>query len=268
MLSGVSIWPSSSTSWSLATGEPVSPSDARFMDPEDWADLETCLETIIPTYERVNRAMSLGQVNRWRRAVWRNIRPGETVVELGSGPGQFAAGIPATTRYLVDPLPAMQKAARTLLADTATNGAHPVHHVVGTGENVPLRNGVADHVVCAYSFRDFLDKAAGLEEMFRILRPGGRLWILDVHKHERGPLAPLVRLHVRHVVPRLGRLLTPREVRAGWRGDPYAAFARTYDAFGTPDVYERMATSAGFVEVGTRALTLGGAMLLSGRRPA
>lgn len=250
----------------------VSPSDARFMDPKDWHDLERLLETIIPTYERVNRAMSLGQVGRWRKTIWREMRPGETVVELGSGPGQFAAGVPGTTRYLVDPLPAMQRAARTLLAPSTNgrgrpDGDLPVHHIVGVGEQVPLRSGIADHVVCAFSFRDFLDKAAGLAEMLRLLRPGGRLWILDVHKHERGPLAPLVRFHVHQVVPRLGRMLTPRQVRSTWQGDPYRAFAATYDAFGTPGVYAALAASAGFTDVTTRALSLGGAMLLSARRP-
>jgi len=235
------------------------------MDPDDWRDLETCLETIIPTYERVNRAMSLGQVGRWRRTVWRHVAPGETVVELGSGPGQFAAGIPHAVRYLVDPLPAMQHAARTLLGNNGAAG--PFHQLVATGEHVPLAGGIADHVVCAFSFRDFLDKRAGLTEMWRLLRPGGRMWILDVCKHERGLLAPLVRTHVRHVVPRLGRMLTPRAVRRRWRGDPYRAFARTYDAFGTPQTYAALAAEVGFVDVSVKVLTLGGAMLLSGRRP-
>lgn len=239
------------------------PSDARFMDPADWHDLETCLATIIPTYERVNRAMSLGQVGRWRRQIQRHVRPGDVVVELGSGPGQFAAGIPTAKRYLVDPLPAMQQAARSLL-DGDGGG---VHQVVATGEHVPLASGIADHVVCAFSFRDFLDKEQGLREMWRILRPGGRLWILDVYKHTRGLLAPLVRFHVRHVVPRLGRSLTPRSVKRSWRGDPYVAFARTYEAFGSPEAYRQMAEAVGFQDVTVRALSLGGAMLLSARRP-
>lgn len=237
------------------------------MDPDDWHDLERLLATIIPTYERVNRAMSLGQVGRWRQAVWRQVSEGESVVELGSGPGQFARGLPGTTRYLVDPLPAMQVAARGLLQGGGPSAATGVHHIVGTGEQVPLQNGLVDHVVCAFSFRDFLDKEAGLREMFRLLRPGGRFWILDVYKHARGPLAPLVRFHVHQVVPRLGRLLTPRDVRRSWTGDPYRAFAATYDAFGSPSFYAEMARRVGFEGVRSQSLTLGGAMLLSGRRP-
>lgn len=238
----------------------MSPSDARFMDPEDWRSLETCLETIIPTYERVNRAMSLGQVGRWRKQIQQHVKPGETVVELGSGPGQFAAGIPHATRILIDPLVAMQHAAKEWLGEkTAT-------HLVATGESVPIRSGIADHVVCAFSFRDFLDKQAGLQEMLRLLKPNGRLWILDVRHPERGPMVPLVRFHVHHIVPRLGRALTPRSIRRDWRGDPYVAFARTYDAFGPPAFYEKLAREVGFVNVGSRALTLGGAMLLTGER--
>lgn len=247
----------------------MSPSDARFMDPDDWRSLEVCLETIIPTYERVNRAMSLGQVGRWRRHIQRHVAPGETVVELGSGPGQFAAGIPHARRILVDPLPAMHKAARELLAQRNGDGANDgaVDLAVGAGEAVPLEDGVADHVVCAFSFRDFLDKQAGLAEMYRLLRPGGRMWVLDVRRPPRQPMAGLVRFHVHHVVPRIGRLLTPRAVRAKWRGDPYVAFARTYDAFGTPSFYVDLARAVGFADVSVKTLTLGGAMLLQGHRP-
>lgn len=240
-------------------------SDARFMDRSDWEDLETCLATIIPTYERVNRAMSLGQVARWRAHVQKHIRPGDTVVELGSGPGQFAAGVPEARLLLVDPLAAMQQAARRTL-DAEDAGAGPRLHALGTGEHVPVRDGVADHVVCAFSFRDFLDKRAGLAEMHRVLRPGGRFWILDVRKPEGGPLAPLVRFHVRHVVPVLARAITPRDVKAGWKGDPYTAFARTYDAFGTPSTYAAFAEEVGFEDVTVDTLSLGGAMVLHGRR--
>lgn len=229
------------------------------MDPADWRDLEVCLETIIPTYERVNRAMSLGQVGRWRKAIQRHVRPGETVVELGSGPGQFAAGIPQARRILVDPLPAMQQAARALL------GGAGASFVVGVAESVPLADGVADHVVCAFSFRDFLDKERGLAEMRRLLKPGGRMWILDVRHAEKGPMRALVRFHVRRVVPLVARMLTPREVRARWRGDPYQAFARTVEAFGSPRLYRDMASRVGFGDVRVRALSLGGAMLLTAR---
>ncbi|MBW3583304.1 MAG: class I SAM-dependent methyltransferase [Euryarchaeota archaeon] len=238
----------------------MTPSDARSMDPADWKALEECLTTIIPTYERVNRAMSLGQVGRWRRAVQRHVAPGETVVELGSGPGQFAAGLPYARVLLVDPLVPMQQAARARL------DGQDAAFVVATGEHVPFRSGIADHVVCAFSFRDFLDKRAGLAEMHRLLRPGGRFWVLDVHKAERGPLKPLVHFHVHRVVPPLARLITPRAVRRRWTDDPYAAFARTYDAFGTPGTYREMAESVGFTEVSHRLLSLGGAMLLSGRK--
>ncbi len=250
------------------------PSDARFMDREDWQDLETCLATIIPTYERVNKAMSLGQVGRWRDHVQRHIQAGETVIELGSGPGQFAAGIPQARRILIDPLLPMQQAARDLLSaeadSTGSNGSAPASttfaQALGTGEHVPLRGAIADHIVCAFSFRDFLDKRAGLDEMHRLLRSGGRFWILDVRKPPSWPMNALVGAHVRHVVPRLARAITPREVKRGWKGDPYEAFAKTYDAFGTPSVYADLAKDAGFVDVETRSLALGGAMLLTGRK--
>jgi len=235
------------------------PREALGIDRAEWDRLALALEDAIPAYERMNRLMSLGQVGAWRRFAAAKANRGEAVVEVGSGPGVFAAllaerGVGSTV--LVDPLPAMHRAAR---------GRAPGASFVGAiAERLPLASGSVDRAFCLFSFRDFLDKRQGLRELRRVLRPGGWLHVLEPVKG-RGLKQALVDLHVNVAVPLLASLVVPRRVRRGWRGNPYRAFAKTYRDFGTPEFYAALMREEGFRDVKFERLSLGGAALWSGR---
>jgi ubiquinone/menaquinone biosynthesis C-methylase UbiE len=103
--------------------------------------------------------------------------------------------------------------------------------------------------------------------MLRVLRPGGEAYIVDIAKPPPGPLARLLDMHVRHVVPRLARVALNPAAYERLKRDPYRTFIDTYEAFGFTDVYEELLKTKGFEEVDSEYLRLKGATMTRGRKP-
>jgi ubiquinone/menaquinone biosynthesis C-methylase UbiE len=266
------------------------------IDRAEWDRLSLALEDAIPSYERMNNVMSLGQVGGWRRFTANKARKGEAILEIGSGPGVFGELLKERgvgSMVLLDPLAAMHRAARERVPDALFVGgagggeassassrnrdsAGPaeaklppgprgtVEFLVGVAERLPLAAGTIDRAFCLFSFRDFLDKRRGLREIKRVLKPGCHVHILEPVK-ARGLKQALVNMHVNVAVPLLARLFVPPRVQRTWRGNPYRAFAKTYRDFGSPEFYAGLMRDEGFRDVTVERLSLGGAALLSGR---
>jgi len=236
------------------------------MNPEgmttaEWVSVLEAMEEVAPYYDRVNRLITLGMADRWRSEVARKAATGDVVLELGSGPGSFARHLHEQTVYCVEPSDSLLRQSRDEL-----DGDH-VTLIRGVGEGVPLADGSVDKVFCSFSFRDFRDRSVGTSEMFRVLREGGEAFIADVAKPPPGPMAKLIEMHVRFVVPTLARVAVNPASRARWKADPYRKFVDTYEAFGFTTVYEGLLRSQGFVDVSTEFLTMKGASLTRGRKP-
>lgn len=165
-------------------------------------------DTIAPRYDLVNRLMTFGLDVGWRRRTLASLRlvPGSRVGDVGCGTGDLARELAAAGHVAVglDLSFGMLRCARggraTLLnADAA---------------RLPLRTGSLDGVVSGFALRNFSDLDAALSELGRVLRPGGRLALLEVAE----PVNPALRLghHLWFTqgVPRLGGALSDRAAYA------------------------------------------------------
>ena len=157
--------------------------DPSGIDLEAWTILEAQLEATIPNYDRVNKLMTFGQDKRWRRNVRNHASPGMKVLEVGCGPGSFAEDLVGLDVTCLDPSPEMLKVAKKRVdAARASRGEEPAVYVEAIAESIPLEDNTFDMVFCLFSFRDFQDKRKGLEEIYRVLKPGGQLVICDAGK--------------------------------------------------------------------------------------
>ena len=122
--------------------------------------------------------------------------------------------------------------------------------VRGDGENLPFSESSFDRVAIAFGIRNFQNREQGLAEMLRVLVPGGRLVVLELSLPEQKVLRALFKCYFLHILPFIGGLIS------GNRG-AYRYLPESVLRFPPKDIFLNMLTSAGFVNVGHKALTFG-----------
>ncbi len=221
---------------------------------EKAAVVRAMFDRIAPHYDRMNTILTCGLDRGWRRAAIgaAGLRAGEVVVDLACGTGDLAAlAATAGARAVgIDFAPAMLAAAR--------RRGVPVRWLRADAAALPLRPAVADAVVCGFALRNFVALPPVLAEAARVLKPAGRLVLLEVAT----PASPLVRwghrLYFTRLVPLLGALLADR-----WA---YAYLPRSVAYLpDTPALLAGIAV-AGFSDVAVRPLRAGAAQLFTARR--
>ena len=142
----------------------------------------------------------------------------------------------------------MLKVARVRVNKARENrGEDPAHYVQAIAESIPLDDNTFDRVFCLFSFRDFQDKRKGLEEIFRVLKPGGQLVICDAGKANW--LHGLAgRIWMSTVVQLIARYVT-KEKNHPWKG-----LAKTYSHYGTNGYYRKLMREVGYERVQGRLL--------------
>jgi demethylmenaquinone methyltransferase/2-methoxy-6-polyprenyl-1,4-benzoquinol methylase len=158
-------------------------------------------DRIAPVYDAMNRTMTAGLDRRWRRlTATAVVRPGDDVLDACCGTGDLAiAGAHAGGRVtgLDFSEPMLARARRK---------APGISWVNGDLLALPFGDAAFDAATVGFGVRNVEDLARALSELRRVLRPGGRLAILEITQ-PRGPLAPFYRFWFDRAVPALGKLL-------------------------------------------------------------
>jgi demethylmenaquinone methyltransferase / 2-methoxy-6-polyprenyl-1,4-benzoquinol methylase len=164
-------------------------------------------DRIAPRYDRMNRLLSLGLDQRWRRAALRaiGIGPGDVVVDLACGTGDLAALAAGLGARVIG-----VDSAREMLRGAARRQV-PASLARCDVAALPLRTGSATAVTCGFALRNFSEPERSLRETARVLAPGGRLALLEVGT-PRGRLTRAGhRVWFERVVPLVGGLLSDRD---------------------------------------------------------
>ncbi len=169
--------------------------------------------SIAPRYDLMNTLMTGGRHHAWRRLAARSIvLPCDRVVDVGCGTGDLSfacAEAGASTVIGVDfAVPMVERAREKAYENSVDSNAAAVSFAVADATELPLADGVVDAWCSAFVVRNIPDVDAALAEAFRVLRPAGRLAILDMPRMDRGLLAMAVRLYMRGIVPAVGRAVS------------------------------------------------------------
>ena len=222
--------------------------DPDGIDDAEWDELLKNLEATIPVYDKVNKYVTLGQDSRWRKHVAKYAQNGMKVLEVGCGPGTFSETLRGVELTCLDPSPEMLTVAEGRINPIRDqNGENSAVFVEAVAEEMPFSNDSFDRVFCLFSFRDFKDKERGLEEIYRVLKPGGKLVICDAGKG-RFPHGLLGRIWMSTVVQLVARIVTKDP------NHPWKWLAKTYVHFGTVPYYRKMMNKVGFEQVKGRLL--------------
>jgi len=198
-------------------------------------------DRIAPVYDSMNRVMTGGLDLRWRRlAAAAVVRPGDRVLDAACGTGDLAladlrAGAARVTG--VDFSEAMLERARRKSAS--------VDWVQADLLTLPFPDASFDAATIGFGARNLADLELGLSELNRVLRPGGRLAILEITQ-PRGPLRPFFSLWFDRLVPAAGKLLPG--------GDAYSYLPASVRRFPPAEELAAMLLAAGFADVSFRLL--------------
>ena len=229
------------------------------MKPGDPAAVRELFEAIAPRYDLLNDTLSLGLHRLWKRqAVLRlQPRPGQRLIDLCCGTGDLALLLAERVRPggLVLGLDAAEAPLQLARRRAARCPWLPLEWRCGDALATGLPDGGADGVAMAYGLRNLADPGAGLRELRRLLRPGGRAVVLDFNRPDPADGAPAAlvagfqRLYLRRLVVPTARLFGLPE--------QYAYLEASLERFPTAAGQEALAREAGFRRVRHRPLAGG-----------
>lgn len=207
-------------------------------------------------YDLANRLLSGGTDVRWRRALVAAVRDGNPreVLDLATGSGDVAfalsRGLPAGTRVLgMDFCQPMLDQAEVKKAAAPAPQYKNVRFQAGDALALPLPDEGFDAVTIAFGLRNLADRPRGLREMRRVLRPGGRLFILEFSQPHRW-FRPLYYFYLRKLLPGIAGVVTGDRAAYVYLNDTIAQFP------GREALAAEIA-SAGFTNVTARPMTFG-----------
>jgi demethylmenaquinone methyltransferase/2-methoxy-6-polyprenyl-1,4-benzoquinol methylase len=197
--------------------------------------VRTMFDRISPVYDAMNRTMTLGLDRRWRRsAAEAVVRYGDRVLDACCGTGDLAIA----AREAGGSVTGLDFSPRML--ERARAKSREIEWVQGDLLALPFDDAAFDAATVGFGVRNLDDLERGLAELRRVLRPGGRLAILEITQ-PRGVLAPFYRLWFDRLVPLLGRVLPG--------GSAYTYLPASVRRFPGPEDLGALLREAGFEDV-------------------
>ena len=229
------------------------------MQPGDPRAVRDLFESVAPRYDQLNDLLSFGLHRLWKRQAvhWLQPRPGQHLLDLCCGTGDLALLLAARVRPGGTVLGIDAAAAPLALARRRADAQPwlPLAWQQGDALRTGLPDACIDGASMAYGLRNLADPAAGLLELRRLLRPGGRAAVLDFRRPDaqagrrEQALDQLQRAYLRHLVVPTARL-------AGLEQE-YAYLQASLDRFPIQQELCAMARQAGFAAVSYRPLAAG-----------
>jgi demethylmenaquinone methyltransferase/2-methoxy-6-polyprenyl-1,4-benzoquinol methylase len=210
------------------------------------AEVAAMFDDVARRYDLTNDVLSLGQDRRWRRAVVAAVdpRPGERVLDLAAGTGTSSQPF-ADRGALVVPcdfslgMLRTGKTARPLLGFTA-----------GDGTRLPFADGAFDAVTISFGLRNIVDPDAGLAELLRVTKPGGRLLVCEFSHPTYAPFRTLYLEYLMRALPPLARSVSSAP-------DAYVYLAESIRAWPGQRALADKIAAAGWYDVSWRNLSGG-----------
>jgi demethylmenaquinone methyltransferase/2-methoxy-6-polyprenyl-1,4-benzoquinol methylase len=238
----------------------------RMVSPEEKVRLVLRhFNTVARKYDFMNTVLSFGMHLLWKRRAVRMLGPqrGDRVLDLCGGTGDLSILAaketgPSGRVILCDMNPAMMESGRRKLGRNAVEG--PIELVRGDAELLGFRSGQFDAVMVGFGIRNLTHMEKGLEEIFRVLKPGGSFMCLEFSRPVTAWFRRLYDLYSFHIMPLAGKIL------AGSR-EAYTYLPESIRVFPGPEELKEILERVGFEGVKYRRFTDGIAVVHTGRRP-
>ena len=226
---------------------------------KDPARVSGMFDEVAAGYDRTNTILSVGNDRLWRIATTRALspRPGQRILDLAAGTGTSSVAIARTGAEVVaaDFSPGMIAEGRRRHA-----GVPGVSFVEADATNLPFEDEEFDAVTISFGLRNVQDADAGLREMLRVTKPGGRLVICEFSHPTSPAISALYRFYNDRILPPIARLVSSN-------GDAYDYLNESIRAWSDQPSLAGRIRAAGWTDVAWRNLTFGVVALHRARKP-
>jgi demethylmenaquinone methyltransferase/2-methoxy-6-polyprenyl-1,4-benzoquinol methylase len=213
----------------------------REEDRRNWVGEQ--FDKTAPDYDRMETILGLGTGSSYRRSTLQlaGLKPGMQVLDVGMGTGLVArqaaiiVGDPSSITG-VDPSPGMIQSAKLPAG---------VRVVEGRAEQIPLPDGGFDFLSMGYALRHISDLSVAFTEFHRVLKPGGKVCILEITPPKGKIASVLMKWYFRNIVPNLAKFIAKdKDTSQLWR-----YYWDTIEACASPESVMNTLTAAGFINV-------------------
>jgi demethylmenaquinone methyltransferase/2-methoxy-6-polyprenyl-1,4-benzoquinol methylase len=218
---------------------------------------------IAPRYDFLNRLLSFGIDRRWRKKAVRLLkyREGSRILDVATGTGDVALEIahctPASVKITgADFCREMVELGEVKVA--ASPYAGRIDLKVAPCEDLPFANDTFDSITIAFGIRNVVDRKLGLAEMWRVMRPGGRMIILEFSTPRSRLFRQLYYFYFRRLLPIVGGLFS--------RYNAYKYLPDSVLEFPSHEEFSKMISEAGFRNIHIHELTFGIASIYAGEK--
>ena len=217
--------------------------------------IESMFDSIAGDYDKLNHIMSLDVDKSWRKRALKEIVDGYgplEVLDLACGTGDFSITIAKASDEVKVTGVDLSEGMLAVMADKVDRQGlgGRIFFEQGDGENLRFTDGTFDRVTIAFGIRNFEDRLKGLREMFRVLKPGGRLVLLELSRPENKVIRWLYDIYFLRIMPVIGGKVSGDKAA-------YAYLPASVKTFPGKKEFSAMMAHAGFNNVRHKAFSLG-----------
>jgi demethylmenaquinone methyltransferase/2-methoxy-6-polyprenyl-1,4-benzoquinol methylase len=209
---------------------------------------------ISPSYDRINRILSLGLDASWRKKLAEHLPEHGDILDLATGTGDLILALlrrKPKSVIGVDPAEKMLELAKKKLPE--------IEFIQASGENLPFSDQTFNAITCSFGVRNVADLSLTFKEMLRTLKPKGKCLILEFSLPPK-PFRFLYLFYLRHILPHLGKILSKHR-------DAYRYLNQTIETFPSGKNFATLMENGGFQNVQAIPMALGAVHLYIGEKP-
>lgn len=227
--------------------------------------IQSLFNSIAASYDQTNALLSFSLHKYWNRSLLKKIPPSASLADLCSGTGDIAftylnLSSSRCRAYLIDFSSQMLAEAKKKAQHSPALSRHWVSYLESDVHKLPLESVSVESATMAYGIRNVADPLVCMQEVFRVLQPGGTFGVLELTRPNHPLLRLGHRLYLHILLPLLGKWMTRNK-------EAYDYLCRSIEAFTPPEQLKSWMESSGFIEVSCTPLTGGIATIIVGKKP-
>ncbi len=221
----------------------------------------TMFNNIAPKYDFLNHVLSMGIDIKWRNRVNNMLHSEkvETILDIATGTGDVALTLHKEGIKIkgLDISEGMLEVGRQKIKEKGLE--NDIEFILGDAENIPFPDNHFDAITVAFGVRNFANLEKGLKEMYRVLKPSGRVFVLEFSQPTSVPFKQIYNFYSRNILPTIGRIISNDKAAYTYLPESVAAFPYGQD-------FLNIMKNCSFKENACRPVTMGIASIYSGKK--